>query len=111
LAPVIVDLITIYDDDSDEMDTFGVPILDESKVGEEVGPTPERPQLEGGVVTTDTTEKVVTPPEQGSQPQNIGEKVQDDKGGNGDEEHSSKIPPLRKRTMKMVKTMEKRKRG
>jgi hypothetical protein len=48
-------------------------------------------------VTTNTTEKVVTPLEQGSHPKNIGENVQDDKDGNGGEEHSSKIPPMEKR--------------
>jgi hypothetical protein len=66
LAPIIIDLTTIYDHDSDEMDTSRVPIIDESKVGEEVGPSYERTQLEGGVVTIETTEKVVTPLKQGS---------------------------------------------
>jgi hypothetical protein len=43
LAHVIIDLITIYDDDSDDVDTSVVPILNESNIEEKVNTTPKRP--------------------------------------------------------------------
>jgi hypothetical protein len=67
LAHVIIDLITIYDD-SDDVDTSIFPILNESKTEKKVSKILERQQLGAEFVTSDTTKKVVTPQEQGSQP-------------------------------------------
>jgi len=65
LTPVIVDSITIYDDDdSDDMDTLGVPILNESTIEVKLIITLEIPQLEREVVAIDVVEKTVPAPEQ-----------------------------------------------
>jgi hypothetical protein len=44
LAPVIVDLITIYDDDSEDIDTSTVPIINESNAEIQDAQPPDEPQ-------------------------------------------------------------------
>jgi hypothetical protein len=101
LAPVIVDLITIYDDDSDDIDTSTVPIINEANTEIQDTQPPKEPQPMEVAMVPGTTENITTQSELGSQPSKE-EEAQDEKNENESEESSpEEKTPERERMKKM----------
>jgi hypothetical protein len=85
LAPVIADLITIYDDESEDLDNTIVPIINEAATKILDTQLPQGPQPMDMGTNLNTTESITTPLGQGSQPQAEGESGQERK----EEEHDT----------------------
>jgi len=105
LAPVIVDLITIYDYYNDGMDTSGVPIINEPNEGiHRIQPPEELHPVETTWVIG-TTRSVTTQAELGSQISKE-EEAQADKRENESEESNPRKKTPKKKRMKEVLILE-----